>query len=53
MNERTTIATEMMVSPIVTTRLVPRCSTSRADSGAVIIIVIAYGTSRTPASNGE
>ena len=52
MVDSTSIDTEMVDSPMVTTRLVPSRSTSRADSGAVTIIVIAYGISRTPACSG-
>ena len=51
--DSTSIDNEIVDNPIVTTRLVPRRSTSRADIGAVTIIVIAYGMSRTPASSGE
>src|SRR5918993_1727548 len=39
-------------SPNVTTRLVPKRSTNRADSGATVIIVRANGIMRTPAASG-
>ncbi len=39
--------------PASTTRLVPTFSTTRAESGATIIIVAACGSRRTPASSGE
>ena len=39
-------------SPTSTIRFVPTFSTSRAESGATIIIVTAHGTSLTPASSG-
>ena len=39
--------------PAVTTRLVPKRATSFADSGAHTIIAPAYGSTRTPAADGE
>ena len=53
MNDRANSDPAMTSRPVVTTRLVPTRSTSRADSGAVSIRAAAYGTSRTPAWMGE
>jgi hypothetical protein len=39
--------------PAVTMRLVPRCATSLEESGANTIIAPAYGSTRTPAADGE
>ena len=53
MNDSATRARQMIVSrPVVTMRFVPARSTSRAEIGAVTIIVRAYGTSRMPAPSG-
>jgi hypothetical protein len=52
MKDSSTRANVTISRPVVTTTLVPANSTIRADSGAVTIITMANGISRTPACSG-
>ena len=52
MNDSNARAEATISRPVVTTRFVPRRSTTRADSGATTIIVRAKGIIRTPAPSG-